>query len=97
MLTDDRQLEASEVEKITGIESRHYTAQANKLKREGIKCVVNARKEVVVWLSWVQLAGVSQIVIGTQEPQKANNDELELDFTQLRSVDNGRQKKRQAG
>ena len=94
----DRQLSPSEIESLTGIDAGHYVAQANKLKREGIKCFVDARKEVVVWLSWVQLAGISQVVIDakpTTRTQAAKNDDIVLDFSALRKMKNGQAEKKQ--
>lgn len=84
IVADDRRLSPAEIEATTGIEAQHYRAQANKLRREGIKCIVNARKEVVVWLSWVQAAAMPPPVI--QSPARADNDEnITLDLSSLRN------------
>lgn len=90
---NDRQLSAAEIESITGIEASHPRAQANKLKREGIKHIVNARREVVVFLSWVQAAALPQIVV--KSPARSDNDEdITLDFSSLRTPPSAQKKQR---
>lgn len=98
MLTQDRQLSQQAVADMTGIELGRPVAQANQLKRQGIKCYVNARKEVVVWQSWIQLAGMSELVINFPTPDsKAQNDELLLDFTELNGGQSGGNKNKKTG
>lgn len=83
IVTYDRRLSPTEIEDMTGIDPDHYRAQANKLKREGIKCVVNARKEVVVWLSWVQTAAMPPPMI--QSPVRTDDEAITLDLSSLRN------------
>lgn len=83
----DRQLTPAEIANITGIEGEgRHRAQANQLKRAGIKHHINARHQVVVFESWVQLAAVGQLVIempGTKAASKTPRAELKLDFSAL--------------
>ena len=98
MLTDDRRLTQKDIEDMTGIEPGHPNAQANQLKRQGIKCYINAKREVVVWQSWIQMAGMKELVIHFPAPDsKAQNDELVLDFDKLDGLDSGRHKKKKTG
>lgn len=56
MIPTDDILTPEEVERFTGLPRARHQAQANLLRREGIRCVVNARKEVIVTWSWIRAA-----------------------------------------
>ena len=83
--SNDRQLLPKEIASITGIPEDKPRAQYNALVKQGIKAFINARREVVTFSSWVQLAGVKQVVIspGGSRLEAPANDELKLDFSGL--------------
>ncbi len=59
LIEEDRQLTPAEIANITGIEGEdRYRAQANQLEKAGIKCHINARRKVVVFKSWLVMAGL---------------------------------------
>lgn len=56
MIPTDDILTPEEVERFTGLPQDSYIAQRNFLRAEGIRCLVNARKEVIVTWSWIRAA-----------------------------------------
>lgn len=72
LIEEDRQLTPAEIANITGIDGEdRYRAQANQLEKAGIKCHINARRKVVVFKSWLLLAGLPQAALAPLAPAAA--------------------------
>lgn len=80
MIPHDDILTPGEVERFTGLPAERYIAQRNLLQSQGIMCVVNAKKEVIVTWSWIRQAGETKAQIDTI---RADGDGLP-DFSSMR-------------
>lgn len=91
LIEEDRQLTPAEIANITGIEGEdRYRAQANQLEKAGIKCHINARRKVVVFKSWLVMAGLPQAALAPAAPAavtkpvpKPVRQEIKLDLSAL--------------
>ena len=74
---NDAQLTQADIERITGVPSDQYIRQRNRLRKLGIKCDTNARREVVCFWSWVAAAALPEQSPGRYIQPSPANDEPE--------------------
>ncbi len=77
-MTESVRLSQDEIADITGVERGHPRAQLNRLRRMGIKAELNARREVVCFPVWVQMAALPPELLKDYIPKPSSNDDDDI-------------------